>query len=335
MLLTSQVSAINLVFTGSVSVELDALENAYVKAYGEPTIELGGVIPYTTLDAGPDVLAFDTSVDIGAGISGGAATVVPGLGVGGLNLVGRGGMPSGLAAVSGFFHGRQNVGTDFTLESRVIVGIPGATVTPPAPAEGLVQALALFETLATDGPVIFFGIVQPTGGTKELAIYQRSTTGGVLTRKAGLVPSSYEGLLLRVVRTSSTFVFTYSLDGGTTWVTLSAAVGATASSYHAGLFVNNGSLTLSDSLQLAIVDSTVLRKGSLGYFTILNAGTALMRGQSPHQLALDGKVDPEAENKVKGWNAEIRDRLIIAKTTLLLQENPVNAASAGSTTEQV
>jgi hypothetical protein len=199
----------------------------------------------------------------------------------------------------------------------------------------LVQALALFETLATDGPVIFFGIVQPTGGTKELAIYQRSTTGGVLTRKAGLVPSSYEGLLLRVVRTSSTFVFTYSLDGGTTWVTLSAAVGATAASYHAGLFVNNGSLTLSDSLQLAIVDSTVLRKGSLGYFTILNAGTALMRGQSPHQLALDGKVDPEAENKVKGWNAEIRDRLIIAKTTLLLQENPVNAASAGSTTEQV
>lgn len=335
MLLTTQIAAINLVFTGSVSVDLDSLEDAFVKAYGEPTIERGGVIPYTPLAAGPDILAFDTAVDIGTGASSGAATAVPGLGSGGLDLVGRGGMPGGNASVSGFFNGRQNVGTDFTLEARLILGIPGATLTPTAPAQGLVQALAMFETLTTDGPVIFFGVVQPNGGAKELAVYQRSTTGGALTRVAGLVPASYEGLLLKIVRTSSTFAFTYSLDGGTTWVALSAAVGATASSYHLGLFLNNGSITLSDSLNRLIVDSTVLRKGTLGYFTFLNAGTSLIRSQSPHQFALDGKVDPEAENKVKGWNAEIRTRLIAAKTALLAQDNPVNAATAGSNTEQV
>jgi len=335
MLLTSQIAAVNLVFTGSVSVELDSLENAYVKAYGEPSIAVGGTIPYAPLSTSPDVLPFDTAQDIGSGASSGAATVVPGLGSGGLDLVGRGGMPGGNANVSGFFYGKQSVGTDFTLEARLILSIPGATLTPTAPAQGFVQALALFENLATDGPVIFFGVLQPTGGAKELAIYQRSTTSGALTRLAGVVPSSYEGLLLKIVRAGATLTFTYSLDGGTTWVALSATVGATAASYQVGLFVNNGSTTLSDSLTRLIVDNAVLRKGNLGYFNILNAGTALIRSQSPHQLSLDGKVDPEAENKVKGWIAEIRSRLIAAKVALLALDNPVNAATAGSNTEQV
>ncbi|MFA6132457.1 MAG: hypothetical protein WC869_00420 [Phycisphaerae bacterium] len=335
MLLTSQIIATNLVFAGSVSVDLDSLEDAYIKAYGEPTIELGGLIAYAPLNAGPDILPLDTAVDIGASASGGSSVDVPGLGSGGLDLLGRGGMPVGNANVSGFFKGRQNVGTDFTLEARLILSIPGAVLTSPAPAEGLVQGLAMFETLATDGPAIFFGVIQPNGGSKELAIYQRVTTGGALTRLAGLVPASYEGLMLKIVRTGAALAFTYSLDGGTTWLALSAAVGATASSYQVGLFLNNGSQTIADSLNRLVVDSTVLRKGTLGYFTILNAGTALIRSQSPHQFSLDGKVDPEAENKVKGWLTVIRQRLIDAKAALLLQENPVNAATAGLNTEQV
>lgn len=336
MLITSQTKAVNLVFTGSMGVEFDTLEGEYAKAYGEPSIELGGVIAYTPLPSGPDILAFDTSIDIGAGASGGSATPVPGYGSGGLDVRGRGGMPGSLLLdCSGFFTGRQNVTTDFTLESQLLLQVPGATLTLPAPTEGLVMGLALFEALNAGAPTIFFGVVQPTGGSLELAIHQRPTTGGALVRKAGVALSSYMGVMLKIVRAGATFAFTYSLDGGTTWQTMTAAVGATASSYAAGLFVNNGSQTLSDSLNRALFDGTVLRKGTLGYFTILNAGSALLRSQSPHQFSLDGKVDPEAENKIHGWLAAIRRRSIDAKTALMANDNPVNEAAAGSSTEQV
>lgn len=335
MLLTQQITAVNLVSAGSMSVDVDALESAYIKAYGEPTIDLGGSIAYVPLATGPDVLAFDTALDIGTGISGGQATPVPGYGIGGFDVVGRGGMPAGLFSVGGFFNGRQNVTTDFTLEGRVLLGIPGATLTPPAPAQGLVQGVALFEALATDAPAIFFGLIQPTGGARELSVHQRTTTAGALVRMWGVSLPSYAGILLKIVRTASIFTFTYSIDGGVTWVAAPANVGATASSYAAGLFVNNGSNTLLDSLNRVLVDKVILRKGNLGYFTIINSGSALMRSQSPHQLSLDGKVDPEAENKVKGWLSTIRDRLVVAKTTLMANDNPVNEASTGTVTEQV
>ena len=335
MLLSQQTQASNLVFAGSMSVDVDALESSYIKAYGEPSIDLAGVIPYIPLSSGPDVLAFDTALDIGAGITGGLADAVPGYGVGGFDVLGRGGMPAGLFSVSGFFSGRQNVVSDFTLEARVLLGIPGGTLTPPAPAQGLVEGVALFETLATDGPAIFFGIIQPTGGALELSIHQRLTTAGVLTRMAGVTLPTYEGVMVKVVRTGSTFAFKYSTDGGVTWLTLTAAVGATATSYATGLFVNNGSNTLSDSLNRVLFDKVVLRKGTLGYFTIIGTRNALMRSQSPHQFSLDGKTDPEAENKVKGWLSTIRDRLIVAKTTLMANDNPINEEASGLSTEQV
>lgn len=335
MLLTSQVTAINLVYTGSVSVELDSLENAYVKAYGEPTIALGGQIPYETLSNGSDVLPFDTSLNIGVAASGGFATPLPGLGAGAYDLVGRGGMPSLAGSVSGFFYGRSAVSTDFTMVSRRIVAIAGDTATPPAPTAGMVQALAMFESLTTGGPVIFFGLVQLPDGALELAVCRRAIADDELVRVAGITLSSYDGLLLRIIRTGTSLAFAYSQDAGVTWTTLQAAVSASAATYAVGWFLNNGSMTLSDSINRMLVDSTVLQKGLLGYFSYLNAGTALFRSQAPHQFSLDGKVDPEAENKVKGWVAEIRARLIAAKTALMAQENPVNAASAGTTTEQV
>lgn len=334
MLLASQTQAVNHVTTGSMSVEFDTLESAFAKAYGEPSVDLGGVIPYSPLVTGPDILAFDTALNVGTA-TGGSAVPVPGYGVGGFAVYGRGGMPAGLYSLDGYFSGRQSVGTDFTLEARILAAIPGATLTVPAPDQGLVEGIALFETLTTDGPVILFGICHPTAGITELSIHQRTTTAGVLVRKAGVVLSSYAGVMVRVVRTGALFVFTYSIDGGVTWIAIDPAVGATAASYACGLFVNNGSLTLADSLNRVLFDKVVLRKGKIGYFTIIGTNLSLMRSQSPHQLALDGKTDPEAENKVKGWLAAIRLRLIDAKVALLAQPNPVNETANGTTTEQV
>jgi hypothetical protein len=323
MLISAQLKASNLVYTGSITVDPDSLESAYIKAYGEPLLPLGGDIPYTPITGSPDVLSFNLSTDIGTVTGGGVATV-PGLGTGGYAIQGRGGMPISPTTLDGFFYGRDSVSTDFTLRTQLITTVPGATLTSPAPAEGLVTALALFETVSTNGTTILFGVIQPKGGTKELAVYQRSTVSGVLTRIAGVVLSSYDGLYLQITR-STTLEFSYSVDNGTNWIVLTAAVtGALASSYAAGLVVNNGSLTLLDDTSKVYVENTLLRKGDLGHFNILNAGYALMRSQSPHQFFLDAKIDPEAENKVKGWMAEMRTRLISLKDVLMANDNPLN-----------
>jgi hypothetical protein len=101
MLISAQLKASNLVYTGSITVDMDSLESAYIKAYGEPLLPIGGDIPYTPITGSPDVLSFNLSTDIGTVTGGGVATI-PGLCAGGFAIQGRGGMPLSPITLDGF-----------------------------------------------------------------------------------------------------------------------------------------------------------------------------------------------------------------------------------------
>jgi hypothetical protein len=147
---------------------------------------------------------------------------------------------------------------------------------------------------------------------------------------AGVNIASVSGLRLLVVRADASLTYKYSTDNGITYTTLGTST-VTASSVRAGLFANSGLSTLATVL----VDEYVITSSpsNVSSFTIAGGpNLRYIRSQAPHTFRLDGKVDPDAKAKVRGWVAEVVRRISVAKTALLANQDPAASGVDGTVT---
>ena len=82
MLIKTTLSVSDKVYAASVDVESDALETSYFQAYGEPKIDLAGVIPYVPASPQqpPGQIDLDSTVELGTPPAAGSVTDKPALG---------------------------------------------------------------------------------------------------------------------------------------------------------------------------------------------------------------------------------------------------------------
>lgn len=330
MLISIKKTVSNKLHTAQVSVTSDALENEYFTAYGEPRINLAGEIPFTpeTPSLPPGQIALNTELDLGSPDEAGSATELAALEA--LEIEGCGKFPTGLTSTVGFFkHAREVVG-DFEMRARIddIDGGLIESAVDPATVDGFRVGLAMLDGSAADDPGIIFGWGSHHS-VRNLVLWHRTAKGGAYSIVNSVVRSDFRGLFLRLVRNSLTLSAYYSINNGSTW-TLLGTTTLTVQSYRVGIFVNSG---IEDELTTAVISNltlTALPVEDGNVFTIEGGPLlAYMRSEAPHVFSLDGKTDPEAENKVAGWAAEIKTRLTTAKNDLF-SDNP--APNGGDTT---
>jgi hypothetical protein len=330
MLISIQKTVSNKLHTAQVSVTTDALENEYFTAYGEPKIDLAGEIPFTPTAPSipPGQITLDEEADLGQPGASGSADELTALDA--LEIQGAGKFPALLDDSVGFFKHAREVTGDFEMRARIddIDGGLIESLVDPTTVDGFRVGMALFDGDEGDDPSVIFGWGSHHSG-RNLVLWHRTTKGGAYSAINTLARSDYRGLFLRLVRNSLTLSAYYSIDNGSTW-SLMATTTLAVQSYRVGLFVNSG---VADELTTAVISNltlTALPVEDGNVFTIEGGPLlAFMRSQAPHVFSLDGKTDPEAENKVAGWADEIKQRLVTAKSTLFSQNTP---PSGGNTT---
>ncbi|HSV27928.1 MAG TPA: hypothetical protein VLL76_00175 [Candidatus Omnitrophota bacterium] len=330
MLISIKKTVSNKVHTAQVTVQTDALENEYFTAFGEPRIDLAGEIPFTPTapSVPPGQITLDEEVDLGTPGASGDATEVAALDA--LEIKGAGKFPTLLTDTVGFFkHAREVVG-DFEMRARIDY-VDGGLVdsgADPTTNDGFRVGMALYDGDASDDPSIIFGWGAHQSAY-NLVLWHRTAKDGAYSQINAIARSDFKGLFLRLVRESLTLKAYYSIDNGDTW-NLMATTTLARQAYRVGLFINSG---IDDELCTAVISSlslTALPVEDQNIFTIEGGpNLAYMRSQSPHTFSIDGKVDPEAENKVSGWADEIKTRLVTAKSDLF-SGNP--APSGGDET---
>lgn len=322
MLVRSMIRTINGVYQASVTTEVDSVDSVYIAAYGEPRVDTAGSIPYTSALTPPaTAIAFDTAVDLPTVPAAGSAAVAPAVGPSSLSLAGSGTLTGAtITANAGFFNGKLQVSGDFDIRVHLL----SAPDTIDASAvDGYAIGLGAFDSLVAGAPAT---LVTWGGhhGAPRISHRRRTVAAAAATEVAGIDRASIAGIYLRLARTSGTMTAYYSLDNKVTWVPLGTST-STLDTIAVGLFINSGS----GVLQTALVSDALLQSVPVSGFTFTIVGgpnLRLIRSQSPHMFQLDGRLDPDAKAKVKGWVAEITTRIGAQKT--LLFANP-NVAATG------
>lgn len=328
MLIKRVPSAVNNVYSVSIDVTVDSLEATYMAAYGEPRIDLAGVIPYNGIPTPSSVAPLNITTDIGTVPVAGSVAAQPGVGPKAKLLLGSGTFPSGLITNPGLFHGADDVIGDFQADATLLSATPIPNVSA---ADGFGVGLAVFEEPGDGQPGLILGWGGHNSGYKVF-LWRRSTVGGALTEVAAATLASPTGLRLRIVRSSQNLVCSYSLNGGASYTTLSTVVVA-KTAVRVGAFANSGT---SQVIQALIDDFAIqiLPITSGSSFTIGGSpNLAYIRTNAPHVFSLSATTDPEAEAKVKGWGDTIVARIAAAKGALLANPNP--SVSAQTTYTQV
>lgn len=325
MLIKTSTKSANKVWSGTVEVEADALEQQYFTAYGEPQIDLAGDIPYVPNAPAlpPGQITLDSESDIGTPPVSGEAVDEPG--IDGLNIKGSGVFPTNTEDTVGFFKFTQEVVGDFEFKCRIDY-VDGGLIdsgADPTTVEGFRVGLMLQYGDGSDDPAVLFGWGSHLSAF-NLALWHRLATHGQFAEINSVSRDNYRGLFLKLTRESLSLKAEYSTDNGQTWNML-ATTTLQRQAYRVGLFINSGTAELANALitNLSLTQSPVQ---NVNIFTIGGSPKlAYMRSQAPHTFALDGKVVEEAENKVKGWVAEIQSRLSAAKTTLFQNPSPLDS----------
>lgn len=327
MIAKTKLQIVNSVYQASVAVELDAVDTKYVAAYGEPRVDVAGVIPYVSDLATPQTaLAFDTAQDIGTVPVAGSNALLPAVGVRGYSISGSGTFLTNTAIVTnaGYFKGKLEVIGDFEIRVQLLSApdVPDASI-----ADGYGIGLGVFDSLATAGEPVTLLTWGAHRGAPRISHRRRTTAGGSLTEVAGVAQASVTGVYLRIQRVSGVMTAAYSLNAGSTWTSLGTSTSA-LESVSVGFFVNSGD----SGAQVATVTDLLLQTlpDEVTEFTIKGSpNLRYIRSQSPHTFQLDSKVDPDAEAKVKGWISEITERLTDAKDVLFTNEDPSVADADG------
>lgn len=322
MLISITKSVANKVYTASVAVQTDTLENEYFTAYGEPKIDLAGEFPFTPTSpvTPPGQITLDEEVDLGTPPVSGSADDLAALDA--IEIKGSGAFPTLLTSTKGFFkHAREVVG-DFEMRARIdyIDGGLVDEVVDPTTVDGFRVGIAMFDGDAADDPSIIFGWGSHRS-SRNLALWHRTAKGGAYNIVNSVAREDFKGLFLRVVRESLTLKVYYSVDNGDNW-SLLATTTLARQAYRVGLFINSGTAELANAV-ISNLTLTAMPVEDQNVFTIEGGpNLAYMRSQAPHVLSLDGKIDPEAENKIAGWATEIRTRLVNAKNNLFSSSQP-------------
>jgi hypothetical protein len=331
MIIRTQKTVQNFTFTGQVDVEFSTLETAYAKAYGEPSIDLNGTIPYQASAVAPNQVPFDYSANIGQTPppAGGSMTAVAG--TGGHLLNGSGTFSTALTDTIGFFSGAEELVGDFELKARIdyVDGGLFDTATDPTTVDGFRVGLLIQYGNDSNGPSVLFGW-GAHNSPYNLVLWNRTSTGGGYVSAGSVALADPTGLYLRLSRSATTLTASYSTDNGVTWSTL-GTVPLAGAAYRVGLFMNSGTPNLATAL---LSGRSLVRTADsgTGEFAIQGSKYALIRSQSPHIFKLDGRVDPEAEAKVLGWIEEVKTRLTTAKNDLMANGSP---ESSGQTITEV
>jgi hypothetical protein len=299
----------NLVYAGTVTTELDSVEMAYVQAYGEPRIDLNGMIPYTppAPDAPPGGITLDSETDVGTPPVSGESDDNPGLGDA-LVVKGSGVFPNLLDDTVGFFKFAEEVVGDFQFTTRLDFfngGLFEEDGADPTVVDGFRTGLMLQRGTNSNGPAILLGWGSHNSAY-NLALWHRPTEGGAFTEVNVVSRDNPSGIYLRLTRTGITLVAEYSTDNAKTWNILGSTT-VQYQSYRAGLFINSGTTELAD----ATFTNTLLTNDpeQVEYeFEIKGERRVYVRSNSPHTFQVDGKVDSEAHAKVNGWLQEISKR---------------------------
>lgn len=319
MIVKTSLNVINRVYSAALATELDVQETRFSRAYGEPQVNVAGVIPY---DAGdpppPQDLVFNIEQDIGPAAVGGVAVYnaasqnweIEAAGVLGVNQ----------ATVSGFFKGYMDVVADVVVETQL-------DFIDELPDEGMAQdyLVGISVLPGTDASPdlagLFFGWGE-YGGVRGIWAFEKEKGQDGTLLGSLVARSNPSGVFLRVTRTSADVLLSYSLNNGQTWQEFeSTTVDSVAP--RMGFFTSSGDTAATVTALFSKVRSQTQPIPTPGTFVIEGGPTMrLIRSQSPHTFSLDGKVDPEAQAKVVGWAAEIRGRLEAAKDTLMANPDP-------------
>jgi hypothetical protein len=333
MIIRTTKSVTNKVYSATLSVEFSTLETEFAKAYGEPKIDLNGQIPFspTAPALPPGQITLSAEADMGTVPVSGGANWNDGLDA--WEVVGSGTFPNLLDDTVGFYKHAEEVVGDFEFVARLdhVGGGSFDAGDDPTLKDGFRVGLMLSYGDDTDGPQVILGWGAHNSGY-NMALWHRPTAGTAFSVVNEISRSSPNGLYFRLTRTSLTLLAEYSLDNGDTWNTIGSTT-LDRQAWRVGLFANSGNSDAVEAI-MSNVSLTQTPVEDVNVFTIGGENRVLMRSQSPHTFKLDGKLDTEAENKVDGWAAEIKDRLIQAKSDLFAQnDNPT--ADIGETVEQV
>jgi hypothetical protein len=319
MIITSKFSVINLVYSNTLVVTFDAQETRFAKAYGEPRIDVAGVIPYDAGEPAPPVnLAFTIEEDIGAPLVGGAAAFNNASANWEISAVGDTTLTPG--TVVGFHKGFEEVLGNVLLATQI--DYVAGNVDEGVGDDYLIGFCVLPGTDAADDLAgLFFGWGQ-YNSVRRIFAFEKTKGGAGVLIGAPVARPSPNGLYLRMTREADAYTFEYSLNNAQTWAVLgSTTLGSAAP--RLGLFVSSGDDLTPATALFSNLAATTLPVPTPGTFTILGSpDMRLMRSQGPHTFQLDGKVDPQAKEKVEGWSAEISARLSAAKATLLANPDP-------------
>jgi hypothetical protein len=310
MIITAKPTLKNYVYSTSLAVELNPKETAYAEAYGEPKIDRAGTITFERTVAPATPADLNTNSVMGAGV--GTFVLAGGLGVGGLAGSAAGTFTG--AEANGVLRRDVEVVGDFTLATRL------ADVYEFSAGRFLV-GLASLDGIAPDTPGVFFGWGSD-GVTPGVHLWQRGVTGGSLTAIGSFAAPSPRGVSLRLSRLGSVLTAAYSLDAGVTWATMGTATLA-LQAQTVGVFAN--SAHAATPAEAVLTDTYITNSGVAPTNTfVIQGGPDLgaVRSSSPHTFYLDGKIDPEAEAKVEGWQTTVVGRLQAAMAELMAKPAP-------------
>lgn len=319
MIVTTTTSVVNAVQAVSLGVEVDTLEFAYINAYGEPQIDLAGLITYVPDGTAPEPtpIPFDFDDDVGTVPVGGGSTWVESLGA--WELTGSGIVPVGANNWPGYLKGTREVTGDFQIECQLLAISGVATGAPPP---GFRVGLVMWDGNASDDPGYLFGWGSPGDAICNLSLLERELSGGASTVINSVVMSTGRGLSLRLRREDDTLTAWYSDDNQETWIEF-ASVTLTTTTFKMGLFVDSGLSTLATAA-FGKVQFVVPAPAVTDTYTIAGGPRLVyIRSQAPHEFQIDGNMDPEARTKVAGWGTTIKDRLEVAKNALMARPNPL------------
>lgn len=314
MIISKTITPTNGVYAAAVGVEVDPLETAYFKAYGEPTIDLAGTFTYVPSTNAPPPSPFElnTATDIGAPPVAGSHAFN-----GGLNAdeyTASGAIAADLLSNPGFFRRCEEVIGDWEFVTRL------DNLEDPA-ADSFICGMAVLNGDSATSPGVFFGWGAGPGDALEIQLRQRLSTGAVLNRLAGVAKANPRGIWLKIKRESEVLTASYSVDNGANFVVLGTAT-LTTLSVRVGIFVNNG-LAITSLATFSGTSLMPVQELASNEF-IVQGGPILaaMRAAAPHRFSMDSRIDPEAKAKVTGWADGIISRLQSAKTTLMAKPNP-------------
>lgn len=320
MIINTKLGVINHVHRATLEIELDAQESRFVKAYGEPRVDIAGVFPYEAQDPpAPEALLFDIEEDIGSSVVGGSTLF--NTASHNWEITAAGSIAAGLSGVHGFHKGVRDVLADIRFETQIDYVDAELEVATADYIHGW-AILPGFDASA-NLPGVFFGWGSYDGQRGIWAFEKEANEDGTLI--GSLVPVQYaNGVFLRIERTGSTFILKYSLNNAETW-SVFAEVHVAAKAPRIGLFTSSGDTnnTATSKALFSRIATTTNPPAIPGTFEILGSPSMrYIRSQSPLSFQLDGKVDPEAEQKVVGWAIEMKARLEHAKVTLLGHPDP-------------